>query len=109
LRSHPEFSINVLSQSSGPPGQLDCIFDFPQAIKAKPGDILDIQLLIQNENVQPNSGYELSLGDLPGATLWSIGGLAVKPRITGIAQTVVAAITVIAVLRGSPGNGRTNM
>jgi hypothetical protein len=29
--------------------------------------ILDIKLLIQGGNVQPNRGYELSLNDLPGA------------------------------------------
>jgi hypothetical protein len=40
--------------------------------------------------------------------LWSIGGLTVKPSMTRIAETVVVTITVIAVLRESPGNSQIN-
>jgi hypothetical protein len=37
--------------------------------------ILDIQPLIQNKNVQPNHGCELSLNDLPGANPFGLSEL----------------------------------
>jgi hypothetical protein len=54
-----EFSINVLSQSSGSLGRSECILDFPRPFDVKPRDELvkahDGRVILQKIHSQSNS------------------------------------------------------
>jgi hypothetical protein len=71
--------------------------------------ILGIQPLIQNGK-RPAQSRIWVVAERPfrREPLWCIAGLTAKGKTTLVPQTVIAAMTVIAVLRESPGNGRTN-
>jgi hypothetical protein len=72
-------------------------------------NIFDMQLFAQNEKY-PIQSWMWVIAERPfgGEPICSIGGLTATPSTTRIAQTAVATKTVSAVLRKSPGNGRTN-